>query len=600
MIGPMPCGPDGYAGGMVDTPPGDTSDRSTPAPPDAQTTALSETRPETATYAVPPVVTAGGRTFAFAHGAGMFVVRVVVMIVAILAIAGSAVWMLFQLGESLGLQALIIGLAAAIVPVPVLVACFLWLDRYEPEPILALVFCFAWGASVSTATSLFVNSTAGELFESWRLPDSLVAVLVAPFIEELTKALGPILLLLLWRREWSGITDGIVYCGLSAVGFAMVENILYLGGHGYRAGVELYGPATGVQNLFVVFILRILLTGFAHPLFTSMTGVGLGVAARSADRRVRLFAPLSGLLLAMMLHGTWNLVPSLVLLTGQALILLYGYISVMMPIFFGMIGLAVWLRSWEGRLTERRLPDYVRAGWLTPPEVASLGSLGRRHAARQWARRVAGLEGLRAMREYQFAATRLALLRDGMLRGLDSREAGRARAIREERRLLDTITAARRVFVGRDPLAPVGFWDGERYHLHFPDGVRRVVPAPDEPVVPIPVLLTPAVAPGQGARHPGYHQPQPGLGGVPSFGPQPGHAGPQPGHVAQPGHAGAAQPGYAGPPWYGAPPSGHHGPQPGHGSPQSPHGSPQPGYGAPPPGQGAPGHGQSPYGSPPR
>src|SRR5947209_10672528 len=32
-------------------------------------------------------------------------------------------------------QALLIGLAAAILPVPVLVSCFLWLDRYEPEPV---------------------------------------------------------------------------------------------------------------------------------------------------------------------------------------------------------------------------------------------------------------------------------------------------------------------------------------------------------------------------------------------------------------------------------------------------------------------------------
>ncbi len=84
-----------------------------------------------------------------------------------------------------------------------------------------------------------------------------------------------------------------------------------------------------------------------------------------------------------------------------------------------MVGLAIWLRGWEGRLTERTLPDYVRAGWLTPPEVAALGSLGRRHSARRWARRVAGDDGRKAMRDFQFAATRLALLRDGMLRGLD-------------------------------------------------------------------------------------------------------------------------------------------------------------------------------------
>ena len=62
--------------------------------------------------------------------------------------------------------------------------------------------------------------------------------------------------------------------------------------------------------------------------------------------------------------------------------------------------------------------------------------------------------------------------------------------------LLDAISAYRSFFVGRDPQAPAGVWDGSRYHLRFPDGTQRPVDAPDEPVVPIPVVLAPAAAPG--------------------------------------------------------------------------------------------------------
>ncbi|MFF5071950.1 PrsW family intramembrane metalloprotease [Micromonospora olivasterospora] len=437
--------------------------------------------------------------------------RILVLGLVVLLIAACAVYMLFVLGSNLGPEALLVGVLAAILPVPVLVAAFLWLDRYEPEPLKYLVFCFAWGAFVSTAASLTVNEFFAARFADWHLPAALTGVLVAPFIEELTKALGPILLLVFRRREWSGITDGLVYCGLSAVGFAMVENILYLGGYGYRSGVDEYGPATGAQQVIAIFIVRILLFGFAHPLFTSMTGVGLGIAARTADRRVRFLAPIAGLLVAMMLHGTWNLLPSLAQATGQAVIALYGYLGVMVPIFFGMVGLAVWLRGWEGRLTERTLPDYVRAGWLTPPEVAALGSLGRRHAARTWARRVAGDAGVKAMRGYQFSATRLALLRDGMRRGLDRSQADRERTAREERELLDAITAYRSFFVGRDPQAPVGRWDGQRYHLRFPDGSQRPVDAPEDPVVPIPVVLAPPPPPAHptGYGPPGWYGPGP-------------------------------------------------------------------------------------------
>ncbi len=445
--------------------------------------------------------------------------RALVLTGAILLIAACAIFMLFTLGTNLGTEALLIGAAAAILPVPVLVACFLWLDRYEPEPLKYLIFCFGWGAFVSTAASLLVNETAAGWFEDQGLPVALTAVLVAPFIEELTKAIAPILLLVFRRREWSGITDGLVYCGLSAIGFAMVENILYLGGHGYASGAEQYGPATGAQQVIAIFIVRILLFGFAHPLFTAMTGIGLGIAARTADRRVRVFAPIAGLLLAMMLHGAWNLIPTLTQATGQVLISLFGFVGVMVPIFFGMVGLAVWLRAWEGRLTERILPDYVRAGWLTPPEVAALSSLGRRHAARAWARRVAGDAGLRAMRGYQFAAPRLALLRDGSLRGLDRRPVDRERTAREERELLDSISVYRSFFVGRDPQTPVGVWDGHRYHLRFPDGSQRTVDAPEDPVVPIPVVLA---APPPPAPYPGHHPP-PGWYGPRPVTPWPPH-----------------------------------------------------------------------------
>ncbi|MFD6757048.1 PrsW family intramembrane metalloprotease [Micromonospora gifhornensis] len=446
--------------------------------------------------------------------------RALVLSGAILLIAACAIFMLFTLGTNLGTEALLIGAAAAILPVPVLVACFLWLDRYEPEPLKYLIFCFGWGAFVSTAASLLVNETAAGWFEDQGLPVALTAVLVAPFIEELTKAIAPILLLVFRRREWSGITDGLVYCGLSAIGFAMVENILYLGGHGYASGAEQYGPATGAQQVIAIFIVRILLFGFAHPLFTAMTGIGLGIAARTADRRVRVFAPIAGLLLAMMLHGAWNLIPTLTQATGQVLISLFGFVGVMVPIFFGMVGLAVWLRAWEGRLTERILPDYVRAGWLTPPEVAALSSLGRRHAARAWARRVAGDAGLRAMRGYQFAATRLALLRDGTLRGLDRRPVDRERTAREERELLDSISVYRSFFVGRDPQTPVGVWDGHRYHLRFPDGSQRAVDAPEDPVVPIPVVLA---APPPPAPYPGHHPPPGWYGPRPVPPPWPPH-----------------------------------------------------------------------------
>lgn len=422
--------------------------------------------------------------------------RWLVLGIAIFVIAASAIAVIGVLGWTIGIDAVLIGLAAAILPVPVLLLAFLWLGRYEPEPVKYLVFCFTWGAFVAAGIALAVNTGAALLFELVGLPVELVAVVVAPVIEELGKA-AAVLLLLLWNRHAiTGITKAIVYCGVSAIGFAMVENILYIGGQGYRAGLDEFGPATGLQLAIVIFIVRILMSAFAHPLFTAAAGIGIGAAVRSRSAGVRWVAVIAGIIAAMVLHATWNLMAVLTSWTGEPLVFLYGYVSLMVPLFLGAIGLAIWLRSREGgQMTQRMLPDYVRAGWLAPPEVAALRSLGTRNSARRWARRVAGDDGARAMRRFQFAATRLALLRDGTVRGLPTRPDEAARTAHEERSLLAEIAASREVFAGRDPQVPPARWDGRRYEIVFPDGSTRPVPEPDEPVVPVPVVLPPPPAP---------------------------------------------------------------------------------------------------------
>jgi RsiW-degrading membrane proteinase PrsW (M82 family) len=451
-------------------------------------------------------------------------------VISLIAVGGAV--MLGVIGWRYGVEALVVGLGAALVPVPLLVLAFLWLDRYQPEPTRYLVFCFAWGACVATAVALGVNTGAGWLLDRQDLPTAPVAVLVAPFIEELGKVAAP-LLLLVRRRAISGITDGIVYCGLSATGFAMVENILYLGGLGYGAGVEEFGPATGLTNLFGTFIGRILISGFAHPMFTAFAAIGIGLAARSASKPVRWLAPVAGIVAAMVGHGAWNLMATLGQTTGQALFLLYGYVAVMMPVFLGVVGLAIWLRAREGRLTQRILPDYVRAGWLSPPEVESLRDLAARHSARRWARRVAGETGAQAMRGFQTAATRLALVRDGLRRGLYSDPGARSRAEAGERALLDEIGRHRQVYVGRDPAVPPARWDGTAYAIRFPDGSAMRVAPPPEPVVPVPVPAPPSPPPPPPPawpappRHPGP-PPYPGPPPFPGRG-HPGWVVPPPG-----------------------------------------------------------------------
>lgn len=404
-------------------------------------------------------------------------------------------------GRQLDPQAVIIGVAAAIVPVPLLVTCFLWLGRYNPKPAKYLVFCFGWGACVATSVALGVNTLGGLLYAQvdfpWQDPqgqtwaDFFTASTVAPVIEESMKALGPLLIFWFRRRYFTGIVDALVYCGLSAVGFAMVENILYLG-RGFAEGSSGMGVAGGALVATMTFIVRILFSGFAHPLFTSMTGIGLGLSRRRKRGARRWIIPVAMILVAMMLHASWNLMASL----GSD-VLLSGYLSVMMPIFFTALGGALWMRASEARLAVHVLSDYVDAGWFSPPEIAALATYRRRNSARRWARRVAGDAGAKAMREYQHLATRLALLRDGLNRG----SIVNSGSSQNEHDLLAAINTSRQVFTGHDTSMPRSVWDGRYYQVQFPDGSVRQVNPPAHPVMPIPIAIPPIERPPAAPVH---------------------------------------------------------------------------------------------------
>lgn len=103
--------------------------------------------------------------------------------------------------------------------------------------------------------------------------------------EENTKGLA-LFILYWWKRgEFDGVKDGIVYAAMVGLGFATVENF------GYYDGAVMEGGAAGLAGLFVM---RGILSPFIHSLFTSMTGIGLGLASRSGRRWVKIGAPRPG------------------------------------------------------------------------------------------------------------------------------------------------------------------------------------------------------------------------------------------------------------------------------------------------------------------
>jgi RsiW-degrading membrane proteinase PrsW (M82 family) len=302
-----------------------------------------------------------------------------------------------------GLLGFATGVVLAAIPVLPVVTVYLWLDRYEAEPVSLLVFAFSWGAAVATFGALVINTASTEVIRASGGDPTSASFLVAPFVEETFKGLAVLLVLVLRRREFDGVVDGLVYAGMAGIGFAFVENILYLGRTLQEAGAE---------GTLIVFTIRCVVSPFAHPLFTAAIGVGLGICARTKNVLLRLLAPVFGYAVAVALHSAWNLSAS----TGLEGFVT-AYVLIQMPIFIGFILLAVFARRREGRLISRHLAVYASTGWLATGEVGMLASLSARRDARTWARRVGGPKAKRAMRDFQEMASELAFLRERMVRG---------------------------------------------------------------------------------------------------------------------------------------------------------------------------------------
>ena len=344
-----------------------------------------------------------------------------------------------SIGLSTGLLAGLVGLLFAVIPLGVVVPAFAWVDRFESEPRINLVFAFAWGSVVATALALILNTGSMLVLENLGRTDSLpmTAVVVAPVVEELAKGFGVFLLLRFQRREFDGVVDGLVYAGMTAAGFAFAENILYLG----RAFAE-----SGPVALAGTFVMRGLVSPFAHPLFTCCTGIGLGYAARTRSTAVRILAPLLGCACAVVLHAAWNL-SSLVGIDG----FLTLYLTLQLPIFCAFVGLAVWARRQEGRMITTELQGYAQAGWFTPGEVTMLGSMPARRRAQAWARATGGPRALSAMHRFQDCASELALLRLRVASGH-----GHADDPARERALLGDVMRARAGIFGPSTLDAPG------------------------------------------------------------------------------------------------------------------------------------------------
>ncbi len=172
-------------------------------------------------------------------------------------------------------------------------------DRYEKEPTRYLVSAFLWGAVPAIIAGMVIelifDIPVTLILGDKSLGGQLVSTAFSgPIIEELLKAGAVAIIFLLRRREFDGWVDGLVYGATVGFGFAYVENLFYL------MGTSSWG------EWISLYFLRIIIFGMMHGFWTSLTGIGFGVARFRHNQSTKVIAIVMGLGAAMLSHMLHN------------------------------------------------------------------------------------------------------------------------------------------------------------------------------------------------------------------------------------------------------------------------------------------------------
>jgi RsiW-degrading membrane proteinase PrsW (M82 family) len=287
----------------------------------------------------------------------------------------------------------VVVLAAVLALVPTMLYAILiwWLDRYEKEPLPLLGVAFLWGALPAIILALILELSVGvpleQIIISEQTREFTEASLIAPIVEEAVKAVILVVLFLAYRREFDNVLDGIVYGAMVGLGFAFVENVLYLTSVAVNVPE---GTPPDIGGMVGLWVLRAGLFGLNHSMFTAFTGAALGLARSLRRGWQQGLVPALGLGMAMIFHALHNGLVSMVALfadseADESLVLgacLGALISDYGGILLALV-LAIISGTREKRIIQDTLWEEVALGRLAQDEYHTLIS-GRRRWGVRW------------------------------------------------------------------------------------------------------------------------------------------------------------------------------------------------------------------------
>jgi RsiW-degrading membrane proteinase PrsW (M82 family) len=295
---------------------------------------------------------------------------------------------------------------------PIAVLVYL-LDLYEREPIPLLIAAFVWGAVAATTLAAIGNAGWGIVVARLAGPEFAsrwTAALTAPFVEEILKGVGVVLIVLIARDEVDDVMDGFVYGALCGLGFTIVEDVFYF--------IAVFGGDVG--GVLRGFFVRVIASGlYSHVLYTGLVGMAVAiVTTRRDDRPLRDRLRLAGLLTgaAVFAHFLWNS-PILEFFPPQPW---DGADWFLIPVATAVKGLPLLLfvllairlaHARERRWLHVTLASEVDEDAVTPDELATLERPRLRlHARRELGRR-AGKRAAGLLRRLQREQVNLAMIR---------------------------------------------------------------------------------------------------------------------------------------------------------------------------------------------
>jgi len=161
-------------------------------------------------------------------------------------------------------------------------------DKHEREPLSLLFASFLYGI-LSTVVTLMISRPVNAFFilrDQDLVHEFYEAFFKVALVEEFSKFLF-VRFVLFPNKNFNEPFDGIVYAVMVSMGFATLENVMY---------VFAYGFETGILRMFTAVP--------AHATFGVLMGYFLGKAKFSRTRR--LFQMVAALTSATFFHGAYD------------------------------------------------------------------------------------------------------------------------------------------------------------------------------------------------------------------------------------------------------------------------------------------------------